>query len=102
MLRPRRLYLRARKLFRNYIQRFPAFYPKMYEEGVDGGRITPILNVEELATIFHFPTKIILPEVPWIGAKPGGPPVGLPTEAPSAEAPSAKAPPAGLPVEENE
>ena len=75
ILRNRRLYLRKRKLFRNYVQRFPPLWPEM-----EAGKATPILNTEEIATIFHFPTKIILPTVPRIEAKPGGPPPGLPVE----------------------
>lgn len=80
ILRPRRLYLRKRKIFRNCIQRFPPLYPQVYEGGANDGKGTPVLNTEELATIFHFPTKIILPEVPRIEVKPGGPPPGLPVE----------------------
>ena len=73
--RNRRLYLRKRKLVRNFVQRFPPFWPRM-----EAGEGTPVLNTEELATIFHFPTEIILPAVPRIEAKPGGPPPGLPVE----------------------
>jgi len=75
ILRQRRLYLRARKAFRNYINRFPPLWPEM-----TAGLATPILNIEELATIFHFPVKSLVPSAPKILAKPGGPPPGLPVE----------------------
>jgi hypothetical protein len=74
-LRQRRLYLRERKLFRNYINRFPPLWPEMTAD-----LATPILNIEELATIFHFPVKSLVPSAPKILAKPGGPPPGLPVE----------------------
>jgi len=75
VLRDRRLYLRKRRQFRTYINRFPPFWPEMYS-----GLETPIISTEEAATIFHFPTKVLLPSVPRIQAKPGGPPPGLPIE----------------------
>jgi hypothetical protein len=45
----RRVYLRQRKIFRHYCNRVSPFYPK------PGG--TFILNTEELATLFHFPSE---------------------------------------------
>jgi len=40
-----------------------------------------ILNVEELATLYHFPTiGVTAPATPYIDVKKSGPPVGLPTE----------------------
>jgi len=70
----RRVFVKKRKLFRNYIQRLPAFFPQ------PGG--TFVLNVEELATIFHFPGKITSPSsaVVRVGSKKGEAPPGLPTE----------------------
>jgi len=39
-----------------------------------------ILNIEELATIFHFPTTSVKsPMVPWLESKSAEPPLGLPT-----------------------
>lgn len=70
--RKRRIYLRKRKIFRNYINRFPPLYPR------PPGKGTFILNTEELATIFHFPSKVIVPTMPYVEAKKGGPPPELP------------------------
>ncbi|MFC1789579.1 hypothetical protein ACFLYY_01225 [Patescibacteria group bacterium] len=72
--RARRLYMRQRRLFRNYLNRFPAFFPRQPD-----GRF--MLNTEEIASLFHFPSWIVSP-VPGVGrveAKKGAPP-NLPTE----------------------
>lgn len=70
----RRLYIRKRRLFRNYIRRFPPLYPRR------GG--TFVLNAEELATLYHFPSKIAAPAptVPRIETKKREAPPRLPTE----------------------
>jgi len=70
----RRVFVRKRRLFRNYTMRLSPYYPK------SGG--TFVLNVEELATIFHFPGRITTPSsaVVRVGAKKGEAPSGLPTE----------------------
>jgi len=76
-MRNKRKVLRQRKIFINYILRFPPLYPKMT------GEINPIMNSEELATLFHFPTKvsgISVPTVVRVEAKKGGPPPDLPVE----------------------
>ena len=42
-----------------------------------------IMSTEELATIFHFPTKlsaVVAPSVTKVEFKKGGPPAGLPVE----------------------
>ncbi|MFH1036959.1 MAG: hypothetical protein V1756_02805 [Patescibacteria group bacterium] len=49
----RRYYLRRRKLFRNYINRWTPYYPRF------GG--TFMLNTEEVASLFHFPSWIVAP-----------------------------------------
>lgn len=77
IMRERRKYLRQRKVFKCYLLRVPASYPRLNGPG------NIILNTEELATIFHFPTKITgtsLPSMSRIEAKKGGPPLDLPTE----------------------
>ena len=72
-LRDRRKYLRQRKLFRNYINRDSPFFPH-----ADG---TFILNTEELASLFHFPSWGVapVPGVSRVRGKTKAPPV-LPEE----------------------
>lgn len=74
LLRKRRLYLRCRKMFKNYIQRFSPFFPR------PGG--TFMLNIEELASLFHFPGQesAAAPGVSRIESKKGGAPSQLPVE----------------------
>jgi hypothetical protein len=89
-LRNRRLFLRKRLRFKNYIERLPSTHPRnmkgklswpfVFAPRGPGIRGTCVLNIEELATIFHFPAKIIVPTVPYIEAKKAGPPPRLPTE----------------------
>jgi uncharacterized protein YggT (Ycf19 family) len=70
----RRVYLRKRRMFRNYVKRRSPLDPR------SGG--TFILNIEELATLYHFPSRIVAPAptVPRIPAKKGEAPPELPTE----------------------
>ena len=70
----RRLYLRKRRMFRQYTMRVSPLYPR------SGG--TYILNSEELATIFHFPGRMVapVPTIERVEAKKGEPPPGLPVE----------------------
>lgn len=70
----RRVYLRKRRLFRYYQKRLPPFFPR------SGG--TFILNTEELATLFHFPSRMVAPApgVLRVEAKKGEAPPGLPVE----------------------
>jgi len=74
LIRKRRLYLRCRKIFRNYVRRLSPFFPK------HGG--TAMLNVEEMASLFHFPGQEAAPApgVSRIESKRGGVPPQLPTE----------------------
>lgn len=89
----RRLYLRKRRLFRLYCQRLPSTFPWSMEGKLPVYRKLPllrigykspgiggivVLNSEELATIFHFPSKIIIPTIPYVESKKGGPPPALP------------------------
>jgi hypothetical protein len=68
----RRNYLRQRRLFRHYIRRDSPFHPK------PGG--TFILNTEELATIFHFPSQEASPSsmAPRTENKKGEAPANIP------------------------
>ena len=70
----RRLYLRKRRMLRNYIRRRSPLDPR------SGG--TFILNTEELATLYHFPSRVVAPAptVPRISAKKGEAPPELPIE----------------------
>jgi len=74
LIRPRRHYLRCRKLFRNYRIRLTPFFPR------SGG--TFALNIEEMASLFHFPGTAAAPApgVPRIEAKRRAMPSNLPIE----------------------
>ncbi|OGZ71719.1 MAG: hypothetical protein A2904_02060 [Candidatus Staskawiczbacteria bacterium RIFCSPLOWO2_01_FULL_33_9] len=74
--RKRRVFLRARKMFKNSVLRFPSLFP-------DRKSVSAILSTEELATLFHFPMKItglVAPTMSRIESKKGGPPPNLPIE----------------------
>lgn len=75
--RPRRQYLRCRRLFRNYVRRWTPLFP-----GDAPKRTTFIMNTEEIASLFHFPSKgaAPAPSVPRIESKRGGGPPILPTD----------------------
>jgi len=70
----RRLYIRKRRLFRYYQKRWPPLFPRP--------GWTYVLNTEELATLFHFPGRIVAPApgVPRVEAKKGEAPPRLPIE----------------------
>jgi len=72
----RRVYLRARKIFRSYKDRFGPYWPL-------AGRwpMKFILNTEELASLYHFPSWQVapVPGVPRVEVK-KGPPSELPVE----------------------
>lgn len=68
LLKQRRLWFRKRRLFESYRR---MYWP----------RKTSVLNVEELATIYHFPSLVVeAPLLRRLGAKKGEPPAGLPVE----------------------
>ncbi len=76
-MRKKRLLVRQRKMLEHYINRFPPFFPRWDLPG------SSILNSEELATMYHFPTRItalIASTVVRVEAKKGGPPPNLPME----------------------
>lgn len=69
-------YIRTRRQFRNYVLRFPPLFP-------DRRRECPIINTEEMATLYHFPIKItglVAPTMTRVESKKGGPPPNLPME----------------------
>jgi hypothetical protein len=76
ILDPRRLYLRKRKILRLYRERFAPMFPLQGDR--DTG--TFILSAEELASLYHFPSKAVAPApgVPRVEAKRGGAPPELP------------------------
>jgi len=74
--RKRRVFLRARKMFRMSVLRFPPLFPKRMSSDLN-----PILSTEELATMFHFPLRtggMIAASLGKIESKKGGPPPNLP------------------------
>lgn len=58
-LAPRRAYVKKRRLLRHYRDRLNYYSPWGKDQGDKGTAI--ILNVEELATLFHFPSHKIAP-----------------------------------------
>jgi len=76
LIRPQRYYLRCRKIFRNYISRVNPLFPRVKN---DKGIF--ILNTEELASLFHFPTQRSVSGLTAsrIKSKKGLPPLELPT-----------------------
>lgn len=68
----RRFYLRQRKLFKLYKERLSPLFPRA------GG--TFVLNTEELATLYHFPGRMVAPApaITRVEAKKGEAPPGLP------------------------
>lgn len=74
----RMLYLRKRRIFRNYWKRWHPVFPRVPRWLKD----YYFLNTEELATLFHFPGRVVAPApaLPRIEAKRGEAPPGLPVE----------------------
>ncbi len=75
-MRQRRVFLRARKMFRMAVLRFPPLYP-------DRRSLCPILSTEEMATLYHLPFKIsgmVAQSLQKIESKKSGPPPNLPIE----------------------
>jgi len=73
-MRKRRVFMRARKMFRMAVLRFPSLFPDRRQE-------IPILSTEELASMYHFPIKVAgmtIPAMKNIESKKGGPPPNLP------------------------
>jgi hypothetical protein len=76
--RKRRVFLRARKMFRNAVLRFPPLFPNR-----SASALNPIFSSEELATLYHFPLRVtgmVAPTMANVESKKAGPPPNLPTE----------------------
>lgn len=76
LMRKRRAFLRARKMFRMAVLRFPPFYPDRYQS-------CSIFSSEELATMYHFPlrtTGMLAPTLDKVESRKAGPPANLPIE----------------------
>ena len=76
--RKRRVFLRARKMFRMSVLRFTPLFPKRMSSDLN-----PIFSTEELATMYHFPLRVsgmVGSTMARVEAKKAGPPPNLPTE----------------------
>lgn len=73
----RRLYFRKRNLFKRYARRDNPYFPR---HNTFPGSF--VLNVEEMASLFHFPGRIAAPApfMPRVESKKGEAPADLPTE----------------------
>ncbi len=74
--RKRRVFMRARKMFRMAVLRFPSLFPDRRSE-------LPILSIEELASMYHLPIKVSGMAISALGkveSKKAGPPPNLPVE----------------------
>ncbi|HQK63977.1 MAG TPA: hypothetical protein PLF16_02405 [Candidatus Staskawiczbacteria bacterium] len=74
LMRERRIFLRARKMFRMTTTRLTPAFP-------DRIKYTSIFNTEELATMFHFPLRVsgmLAPTLEKVESKKAGPPPNLP------------------------
>ena len=76
-MRKRRVFIRARKMFRMAVLRFPPLYPTRMSDD-----LCPILSTEELATMYHFPLRVSGGSLAMtkIESKKAGPPPNLPIE----------------------
>ncbi|MCX6720178.1 MAG: hypothetical protein NTV36_03685, partial [Candidatus Staskawiczbacteria bacterium] len=76
--RKRRIFLRARRMFKMAILRFPPLFPNRKSDDIN-----PILSSEEMATLFHFPLRVsgmVGPSMLKVESKKSGPPPNLPVE----------------------
>ena len=76
LIRERRLFVKKRRLFFRYVNRYEPLYPRPSKQGAF------LFNTEELATIFHFPGRAVAaaPFVSRVESKKGEAPPGLPME----------------------
>ncbi len=77
-MRKRRVFMRARKMFRMAVLRFPPLFPDRMATD-----LCPILSTEEMATLWHLPLRVsgmVTPTLGKIESKKAGPPANLPIE----------------------
>ncbi|MCX6723633.1 MAG: hypothetical protein NT155_00470 [Candidatus Staskawiczbacteria bacterium] len=77
-MRKRRVFLRARKMFRMAVLRFPPLFPDRMSDDLN-----PIMSSEELATMYHFPLRVsgmVAPTMVNVESKKAGPPANLPID----------------------
>ena len=72
----KRLYIKKRAKFRNYKRRVPSYFP------MDKPEATFVLSNEELASLFHPPSRVSVPPsvIQRVGSRKKEAPFGLPTE----------------------
>ncbi len=70
-----RVFAKKRRLYDYYVQRRFGYSGRLRDEKL------PILNVEELATIFHFPSLVVkAPKLQVLPSRKGSPPINLPVD----------------------
>ena len=70
-----RVFAKKRRLYDYYVQRRFGYSGRMRDEKL------PVLNIEELATIFHFPSLVVkAPKMNMLPSRKGSPPVNLPID----------------------
>jgi hypothetical protein len=77
-MRKRRVYLRARKMYKNAVARLPPLFPDRMSDDLQ-----PIMSSEELATMYHFPLRTtgnLAPSLGKVESRKAGPPPNLPVE----------------------
>lgn len=77
-----RLYLRKRRLFRVHLNRLWVVFPRPGHKGLEGSGQRFILDAEELASLYHFPGRLVAPAptLQRVETKKGEPPPELPVE----------------------
>jgi len=76
LMRQRRAFIRARKMFRMAVLRLTPAFPNRQ-------KFSSIFSTEEMATLFHFPLRItgmVAPTMSKVESKKAGPPPNLPVE----------------------
>ena len=81
ILRERRLYMRQRSIFRKYKERYNRYFPREEPENAKK-KVVFVLNTEEIASLFHFPSKEAAPApfIERIETKKSEEPLNLPME----------------------